>query len=61
VDWKADSDDSWTVPLGIGAGRIFTVGSQYMNAQIAGFYNVEKPTDASDWTIRFQIQLLFPK
>jgi len=60
VDWKADSDESWTVPLGIGTGRIFTIGSQYMNAQIAGFYNVGKATDASDWTIRFQIQFLFP-
>jgi hypothetical protein len=60
VDWKADSDESWTVPLGIGVGKIFTIGSQYMNAQVAGFYNVEKPPGVSDWTIRIQIQFLFP-
>lgn len=32
---------------------------QPLNAQIQGFYNVEKPEEAADWTLRFQFQFLF--
>jgi hypothetical protein len=61
ANWKADSDNRWTVPFGIGAGRIFHAGSQPMNAQIAFYYNVASPEFGADWTLRVQLQLLFPK
>lgn len=61
VDWKADSDQAWTVPVGIGVGKIFQFGGQYINLQMAAFYNAEKPSGAADWTIRPQVQFLFPK
>jgi hypothetical protein len=61
VDWKAESGEKWTVPVGIGVGKIFQIGSQFMNVQIAGFYNAERPTGSPEWTIRPQIQFLFPK
>ena len=61
VDWKADSGERWTVPLGIGVGKIFSMGNQIVNAQIAAFYNVESPTGGVAWTIRPQIAFLFPK
>jgi hypothetical protein len=32
-----------------------------MNAQVQGFYNVEKPDFGADWTLRLQLQFLFPK
>jgi hypothetical protein len=61
VDWEADSGERWTVPLGIGVGKITTIGTQYVNVQIAAFYNVETPTGGAEWTIRPQISFLFPK
>jgi len=61
ANWEASSDDTWTVPLGGGFGRIFRVGKQAMNAQFQGFYNVEKPEFGSDWGLRLQFQLLYPK
>lgn len=63
ANWKAaDSDDTWTVPLGGGFGRVFRLGRQPMNASLQGFYNVVKPDlIGPDWTIRFTIQFLFPK
>ncbi len=61
ADWKADSDERWTVPVGIGVGKIFQFGGQFVNMQVAAFYNAEKPPGAADWTIRPQIQFLFPK
>jgi hypothetical protein len=61
ANWEADSGDQWTVPFGGGLGKIFRIGKQPMNAQIQGFYNVEKPTYGADWTLRVQLQFLFPK
>ena len=43
ANWEADSDDTWTVPVGGGFGRIIRIGNQPMNAQLQGFYNVEHP------------------
>ncbi len=37
------------------------MGDQPMNAQIQAFYNVETPDFGPEWTIRFQLQLLFPR
>jgi hypothetical protein len=32
-----------------------------MNVQMQAFGNVVRPHDAGDWTLRAQLQLLFPK
>ena len=60
ANWEADQE--WTVPLGGGFGRIFNIGQQPVNAQFQSFYNVEKPDEIGpDWSVRFQMQLLFPR
>jgi hypothetical protein len=61
ANWEADSGNQWTVPFGGGFGKIFRIGKQPMNAQIQAFYNVAKPEFGADWTLRFQLQFLFPK
>lgn len=61
ADWEASSSQRWTVPLGGGVGRIFTVGNQPMNVRGGAFYNVEKPSTAPDWYAKFTVQFLFPK
>ena len=61
ANWEADGDDRWTVPFGGGVGKIFRIGKQPMNAQVQAFYNVEKPDNGADWTLRLQLQFLFPK
>jgi hypothetical protein len=61
ADWTADSSERWTVPVGGGLGRVFVAGSQPMNLQVQAFYNVEKPEFGADWSLRIQLQLLFPK
>ena len=37
ANWEADGDDTWTVPLGGGFGRIFGIGNQPLNAQLETF------------------------
>ncbi len=60
-NWEAPGGERWTVPIGGGFGKIFRIGKQPMNAQFQGFYNLDAPTLVGDWSIRFQLQFMFPK
>jgi len=53
----------WVVPVGGGIGQILKMfGNQPVNASLQAFYNVVNPDRLGpEWTIRFQVQLLFPK
>ena len=61
ANWETGHGDRWTVPVGGGFGRVFKIGEQPVNMQLAAYYNVARPTGAADWQLRAQIQLLFPK
>jgi hypothetical protein len=61
ANWEATSGNRWTVPVGGGVGQIFKLGEQPVNAQIGAYYNVVRPDFGPDWSIRFQLQLLFPR
>jgi len=60
ADWLAASGQQWTVPIGGGFGRVFKVGDQPVNAQIAGYYNAIRPTGTPAWQLRATVALLFP-
>ena len=61
VDWKADSGNRWTVPVGGGVGKIFHVGKLPVNTQLSAYYNIARPDYQANWQIRAQVQLMFPK
>ena len=61
VDWKAESGQQWTVPIGGGVGKIFHLDKLPVNTQISAYYNVVKPDFGPNWQIRAQVQLMFPK
>jgi hypothetical protein len=61
VDWKADSSQQWTVPIGGGVGKIFHFGKLPVNTQLSAYYNVVRPDYQANWQIRAQVQLMFPK
>jgi hypothetical protein len=61
VNWKADSSQQWTVPLGGGVGKIFHIGKLPVNTQLSAYYNVVHPDDGANWQLRAQVQLMFPK
>lgn len=61
VDWKVESSQRWTVPIGGGVGKIFHLGKLPVNTQISAYYNVVKPDFGANWQIRAQVQLMFPK
>jgi hypothetical protein len=61
VDWKANSGQQWTVPLGGGFGRVFKINGQGYSAAVQAFYNVVHPDNAANWQFRAYLALLFPK
>jgi hypothetical protein len=61
ANWKADSGDQWTVPLGAGIGKIFHLGRLPVNTQVGAYYNVVHPDNAAEWSTRLQAQFMFPK
>lgn len=61
ADWKADSGQRWTIPLGLSIGQILKIGGQPLNLQAGAYYNVQHPDDGARWQIRFLVAFLFPK
>lgn len=60
ANWNA-SAEKWTLPIGGGFGRVFNIGRQPVNAQTQFFWNAIAPEGAADFTLRFQLTLLFPQ
>ena len=61
ANWEARSGQKWTILVGGGDGRVFRIGKQPLNASAQYFYNVEHPDQVGDWSLRLQLQFLFPK
>ena len=61
VNWKADSGQQWTIPLGGGIGKIVHFGKLPVNLSLAAYYNVVKPDFAANWQLQAQIKFMFPK
>jgi hypothetical protein len=61
ADWKATPGNKWTLPLGGGGGEIMYIGHQAINAYVQAFNDVVRPHEGGTWTLRLQVQLLFPR
>lgn len=61
ANWEADGDETWTVPVGAGIGKVAHIGKQPVNVSCQLYYNVERPAGGPEWSLRVAIQLLFPK
>jgi len=61
ADWRAPSGNQAVVPFGGGMGRIMKIGFQPVNITGQFYGNAVHPSGASPWSMRLQIQLLFPK
>jgi hypothetical protein len=61
ANWNATPGSKWTVPVGGGGGKIFHIGHQAVNTYIQAFDNIVQTHEGGTWTLRLQVQLLFPK
>jgi hypothetical protein len=59
ADWTAERSERWTVPVGGGAGRLFKIGHQPLNARAQFFNDVRTTNGGSDWQMQTQLQFLF--
>ena len=60
ANWKADSGQQWTVPVGAGFGKLSFFGKLPVNMQVGAYKNVKKPDNGPDWEYRVQIQTFLP-
>jgi hypothetical protein len=61
ANWDAPSSQRWTVPVGGGLGKLFSIGKQTINSRLEAYYMIERPDNAPDWQLIFTWQFLFPK
>jgi len=73
ANWDAAKGNQWTVPLGMGGGKLFRLrelpggdtlgelGKLPVNVSLDAYANAVKPDFGAAWQLRFQIQFLFPK
>ncbi len=54
ANWEADSDNQWTVPIGVGLGKLVKFGKLPVNLNASYYYNVVAP----DYTAQYQVRLL---
>jgi hypothetical protein len=59
ADWTAERNKRWTVPVGGGAGKLFKIGPQILNARAEYFNDVRTTTGGPDWQLQTQLQFLF--
>ena len=77
ANWEALEGNQWVVPFGGGFGKVFQIGGQPVNGSVHAYWNAVRPdlpliqppvgglpiedSTPSSWTVRFQLQLLFPR
>ncbi|HNW75141.1 MAG TPA: hypothetical protein PKN44_16040 [Bacteroidales bacterium] len=61
ANWNLASNQVWTVPVGLAGIKAFHIGKQMMSANLGFYYNVVRPTDATEMYVKAAVSLLFPK
>jgi hypothetical protein len=51
----------WLVPIGGGIGKLIKLDKQPIELGLQAYDNIERPTGAPQWSLRFSISLLFRK
>jgi len=61
INWDADSDNKWSVPVGLGADTLIKLGPLPVKIGFEAYYYVEKPDDfGPEWQIRFLFVPVIP-
>ena len=61
INWDADSDNKWSVPVGLGADTLVKLGPLPAKIGFEAYHYVEKPDDfGPEWQIRFLFVPVIP-
>ena len=62
ADWNAPSDNRWTVPVGLGVGKVVNFGPLPVKISLAGQYMVVQPEPVGQrWNVQVQLTPVLPK
>jgi len=62
ADWTAPSEDVWTVPIGLGLGKVVKLGRLPIKIQLAVQYMPIHPRiNGQEWNVQVQITPVIPK
>jgi len=62
VDWEAPSNNRWTVPIGLGAGKVVKFGRLPVKISLAAQYMVTQPDPVGQkWNVQIQLTPVLPK
>jgi hypothetical protein len=61
ANWEEGVNHGWTIPVGGGFGKLVRFGKLPVNLSVQAFSNVLHPDNTPNWSMRFQVQFLFPK
>jgi len=62
ADWEAPSNNRWTVPIGLGVGKVIKFGRLPVKISLAGQYMVTQPDPVGQkWNVQIQLTPVLPK
>ena len=61
ANWNHNNNQRWTVPVGGGVGKVFTIGKDAINIRAESYYNPIRPNQAPEWSANVTVQYLFAK
>jgi len=62
ADWEAPSNNRWTVPIGLGVGKVVKFGRLPVKISLAGQYMVTQPDPVGQrWNVQIQLTPVLPK
>jgi len=61
ANFNAPESDRWTVPVGGGLGKVFTIRHQHLNVSVQPYWNAAGPESVGEWSLIVQLQSLFPR
>ncbi|MEA2068952.1 MAG: neuromedin U [Verrucomicrobiota bacterium] len=59
ANWEAPQDETWTIPIGGGIGKVLMNGRQPINLKLEAYHYAEQPATGAEWQLLFEIQFLF--
>jgi len=61
ANWEAESGNQWTVPVGLGIGKLVKLGGKLpLNLMASYFYNVVTPDNMPQYQLRLLAAVLLP-
>jgi hypothetical protein len=61
ANWMAPAGQVWTVPIGLGIGKVVKLGRLPVKIQLAMQYMPVRPNNGQEWNVQLQITPVIPK